>query len=67
MIYLKNGIKFKQIRKVIDFTQDYYLKLFKDMVAKINEAKERNERIIFVDEAIFSFNTFRKRAWSHKY
>ena len=66
-IYKKNGIKFKFIRrgkKDIDFKDPHYLNLFTDMHRALRTTRHKDIKLFWVDEAMFTFNTFRKRAWA---
>ena len=68
--YQRLGIKFKQIRrgkKVIDFLDPHYLHLFTDMLRTIRSTRHRDVKLFWVDEAVFTFNTIRKRAWSKRH
>ena len=33
----------------------------------VNSARLRDKKLVWVDEAVFTFNTFSTRAWSGKY
>ena len=33
----------------------------------VNRARHRDKKLVWVDEAVFTFNTFSTRAWSSKY
>ena len=69
-IYIKHCIKFKYIKrgkKVIDYANQYYFNLFSDMHHAVRSAKLRDKKLVWVDEAVFTFNTFSTRAWSAKY
>ena len=66
----KHCIKFKTIQKVkkqIDFTDQVYRDLFKTMISQLNEVKQQGIPLVFLDEAIFSFNTFKAKAWAKSY
>jgi len=68
--YKKHGIKFKFIhrgKKIIDYSNQYYLNLFRDMYDALKVTRLRDRKLVWVDEAVFSFNTFGTRAWSSKY
>jgi len=68
--YKKYGIKFKFIhrgKKVIDYTNQYYYNLFRDMYDALKTTRLRDRKLVWVDEAVFTFNTFNTRAWSSKY
>ena len=69
-LYRKYNIRFKliqRIKKFIDFSDPYYKGLFQTMVAQLDRAKSDGLPIIFLDEAVFTFNTFRTKAWSTAY
>lgn len=36
------------------------------MINAFDEARERGLRIVYADEAVFTFNTFQAKTWSHK-
>jgi uncharacterized protein (DUF849 family) len=68
--YLKQGIRFKTINRVkkeIDFNVEYYRDLFMTMFKLVSLSKSWNMKIVYLDEAVFSFNTFKPKAWSHAY
>ena len=65
--YKMCGIKFKFIHrgnKVIDYTNQYYYDLFRDMYDAVEFLRLRDVKLVWVDEAMFTFNTFTTRAWS---
>ena len=67
--YKKLGIRFKyisRVKKEIDYTNMYYLNLFTNMYNAHKLARIWNMKIVYVDEAVFTFNTFRSKAWSQK-
>ncbi|TNV74642.1 hypothetical protein FGO68_gene16122 [Halteria grandinella] len=69
-LYKKHGIRFKFIQKIkkeIDFHDEVYRELFTKMVQQLQEVKDADLPLIFLDEAIFSFNTFKTKAWSKAY
>ena len=68
--YKQHGVRFKYIqrgKKIIDYTNQYYFNLFAEMHQAIRAAKLRDKKLVWVDEAVFTFNTFSTRAWSSKY
>ena len=68
--YLKQGIRFKTINRVkkeIDFNVEYYRDLFMTMFKLVSLAKAWEMKIVYLDEAVFSFNTFKPKAWSSAY
>ena len=68
--YKMCGIKFKFIhrgKKVIDYTNQYYYDLFREMYDAVKVTRLRDVKLVWVDEAMFTFNTFSTRAWSAKH
>ena len=68
--YKELGIKYKFIirgKKIIDYSNQYYFNLFNDMYFAVKSARLRDKKLVWIDEAVFTFNTFRKRAWAGKY
>jgi len=68
--YLRNGIKFKFIRrgkKPVDFNDPHYLDLFKEMYEAVRITRLKDMKLVWVDEAVFTFNKLGTRAWSSKY
>ena len=68
-IYKQLGVRFKNINRVkkeIDYTNMYYLNLFTNMFNAHKLARLWGMKIVYLDEAVFTFNTFRKKAWSKK-
>ena len=69
-VYSKGKVKFKfiiRIKKEIDNNVPYYRGLFDIMLAELKKVKEKKMKLIFIDEAVFSFNTFSTKAWSSAY
>lgn len=69
-IYKDHKITFKYIRrikKVIDFNVEYYRNILFTMSDKLVQAKFESLKIIYCDEAVFTFNTFCKKSWSPPY
>ena len=67
-LYKRHKIKFKFIKRVkkdIDFTNKWYHDLFIRMRTLVELSKTSNQKIIFLDETVFTFSTFRSKAWSH--
>ena len=61
------GIKFKFIhrgKKVIDYTNLYYYNLYREMYDAVKVTQVRDVKLVWVDEAMFTFNIFSTRAWS---
>ena len=68
--YKQCGVKFKFIhrgKKVIDYGNEHYHNLFRDMYDAVKATRHRDVKLVWVDEAMFTFNTFSKRAWSAKH
>ena len=68
--YKQRGVKFKFIhrgKKVIDYGNSYYYNLFRDMYDAVKVTRHRDVKLVWVDEAMFTFNTFSTRAWSAKH
>ena len=68
--YKQCGVKFKFIhrgKKVIDYTNQYYHNLFREMYDAVKVTRLRDVKLVWVDEAMFTFNTFSTRAWSAKH
>ena len=70
MTYKRHGIKFKFIKrgkKIIDYSDPHYLNLFTDMHRAVKATRHHDMKLFWVDEAMFTFNTFRKKAWAAKH
>ena len=68
--YKQRGVKFKFIhrgKKVIDYGNPHYYNLFRDMYDAVKVTRHRDVKLVWVDEAMFTFNTFSTRAWSAKH
>jgi transposase len=52
---------------VIDYTNHYYYNLFREMYDAVKVTRLRDVKLVWVDEAMFTFNTFSTRAWSAKH
>ncbi|TNV71416.1 hypothetical protein FGO68_gene5467 [Halteria grandinella] len=68
--YKSNGIRFKyiqKVKKVIDFHNQEYHAMFMHMVELLEQAREQKLPIVLLDEAVFTFNTFKTKAWSLPY
>jgi hypothetical protein len=68
-IYLKHKIRFKNIKRgkrEIDFSEPHYLSLFHRMRALLKQMEESNTRVIYLDETVFTFSTFRSKGWAHR-
>ena len=65
--YKQHGVKFKFIhrgKKVIDYGDPHYLHLFTEMFQAVKSCRLTDKKLVWVDEAVFTFNTFSTRAWS---
>ena len=51
---------------MIDYTNQYYYNLFREMFDAFKVTRLRDVKLVWVDEAMFTFNTFSTRAWSSK-
>ena len=68
-IYLKHKIRFKNIKrgkKEIDFTVPHFQSLFYRMHALLKHMQESNTKVVFIDETVFTFSTFRSKGWAHR-
>jgi putative transposase len=52
---------------MIDYTNPYYHHLFREMYDAVKVSRLRDVKLVWVDEAMFTFNTFSTRAWSAKH
>ncbi len=50
----------------VDIDAEPHRSNFKEIVQKLDECVADGVRVIFVDEAVFTFNTFQSRAWAPK-
>ena len=69
-LYKKNNIRFKliqRVKKVIDFSDPQYSAWFQSIVNDLQRMKRDNIPVVFLDEAVFTFNTFKAKAWSSSY
>ncbi len=67
-INLKHKIKFKKIKRgkrEIDFTEPHYRSLFNRMQSLLHQMHESNTQVIYLDETVFTFSTFRAKGWPH--
>ena len=68
-IYLKHKIRFKNIKRgkqEIDFSEPHYLSLFHRMRALLNQMEESKTPVVYLDETVFTFSTFRSKGWAHR-
>ena len=69
-LYVKHGIRFKFIKrgkKDVDYTNQHYFNLFSEMYRAVRSARLQDKKLVWVDEAVFTFNTMSTRAWSAKH
>ena len=52
---------------MIDYTNQYYYDLIREMYDAVKVTRLRDVKLVWVDEAMFTFNTFSTRAWSAKH
>ncbi len=55
----------KKVKRLINFKFDPYRSNLINLVSKINELEKDGVRILYLDEAVFSFNTFTGKVWAH--
>ena len=55
------------MKKVIDFTLPYFKNMIDGIHQEFVEAAANNIKVIHVDEAVFTFSTFRNKSWSSAY
>ena len=68
--YKQRGVRFKFIhrgKKVIDYAIEYYYNLFREMYDAVKATRLRDVKLVWVDEAMFTFNTFSTKAWSARH
>ena len=68
-INLKHKIRFKNIKRgkrEIDFSEPHYLSLFHRMRALLNQMEESKTPVVYLDETVFTFSTFRSKGWAHR-
>jgi hypothetical protein len=61
--YKRFGISFKYIKrgkKAIDYSNQYYFNLFQEMYQSVKKPRLSYKKLVWIDEAVFTFNTFRK-------
>jgi hypothetical protein len=67
-VFMRHRIRHKMIKKVkrhINFKCDPYRSNIISLINEITELQKGGVRILYLDEAIFSFNTFTGKAWAH--
>ena len=55
------------MKKTVNFQNQEYRTLFDKMINLLDQVKQQQLPLVFLDEAIFSFNTFNTKAWSLPY
>ena len=68
-VYLKHRIRFKNIKRgkrEINFTEGHYLALFHRMRALLLQMEASQTRVVYLDETVFTFSTFRAKGWAHR-
>ena len=66
---MKHKIRFKNIKRgkrEIDFTESQYASLFHRMRSLLNQMHESKTKVVYLDETMFTFSTFRAKSWAHK-
>jgi hypothetical protein len=69
-IYRKHGIRYKvihKVKKVIDYQVPSNMRLFETMERLLKLVTDHKQKLVFLDEAVFTFNTFTGKAWSKSY
>ena len=69
-LYLKHGVRFKFIKrgkKEIDYGDPHYFNWFSEMYHSVRSARLQDKKLVWVDEAVFTFNTMSTRAWSARH
>ncbi len=68
--YRVNNVRYKFIRSVkkhVDYKEPSFFKLLTDCNEDVMKARAKGLEILCLDEAVFTFNTFCKRAWYYKH
>ena len=68
-VYKAHNVRYKFIRSVkkhVDYRLPGYFKLLIDCNEEVLKARAKGLEILCLDEAVFTFNTFSKKAWSTK-
>lgn len=67
-IYKKHKIRFKNIKRSkreIDFSNSHYRSLFLRMRSLLVQMQESKTQVVYLDETMFTFSTFRSKGWAH--
>ena len=67
-IYLRHKIRFKNIKRgkrEIDYNEPHYQSLFYRMRAILEQMQESQTKVVYLDETVFTFSTFRAKGWAH--
>ena len=68
-VYRTHRIKFKLIKRIkrqINFHLDPFKSKLLQLQCQVNDLKNEEYRILYLDEAVLTFNSFSGRAWSHR-
>ena len=64
----KVGYKFiRSVKKHFDYREPAFFNLLTDCNDNVIKARAKGLEILCLDEAVFTFNTFKKKAWSAKF
>jgi len=69
-LYKQYGVKFKFIaraKREVDFETPYFRDWFYRMRSQLEDVAAKGLRLVFLDEAVFTFNTMATRAWFSAY
>jgi len=69
-LYKQNGVKFKFIaraKREVNFEVPYFRDWFYRMRSQLQDVEEKRLKLVFLDEAVFTFNTMATRAWFSAY
>lgn len=69
-LYKQNGIKFKFIaraKREVNFEVPYFRDWFYRMRSQLKDVEAKGLKLVFLDEAVFTFNTMATRAWFSAY
>ena len=69
-LYKHHGIKFKFIaraKREVNFEVPYFRDWFYRMRSQLEDVAAKGLKLVFLDEAVFTFNTMATRAWFSAY
>ena len=69
-LYKQHGIKFKFIaraKREVNFEVPYFRDWFYRMRSQLLDLEDKRLKLVFLDEAVFTFNTMATRAWFSAY